>query len=165
MGICYGKFTPMEENRHLLFDGGGWRSEKLLERIDVASGFPNALANQLVLRGLGSSDLHSSFTCQASNNNMSLLLQSTTKIEMHYSEHQLDSNACNFYVLSPQQNVVTPLTEAFLARDRTLEINRPNDEVTYAELALVRPSTLDTKNDLNKFGSLRRRMTKQFTHK
>ncbi|XP_065167952.1 nephrin isoform X2 [Atheta coriaria] len=53
---------------------------------------------------------------------------------------------------------ITPLSEAYIARDRAYQPQHVPDEVTYAELSLVRPNTLDaTKNGGNQYGTLRAR--------
>lgn len=60
-----------------------WRGEKLIDSIDLKSGFHNARSNQLVITGLQRSDQHASFTCQASNNNISQPVSATTSIEIY----------------------------------------------------------------------------------
>ncbi|KRT85297.1 Immunoglobulin, partial [Oryctes borbonicus] len=60
-----------------------WRGEKLIDSTETKSGFQSARSNQLVIRGLQRSDQHASFTCQASNNNISQPVSATTSIEIY----------------------------------------------------------------------------------
>ncbi|KAK9753858.1 hypothetical protein QE152_g1717 [Popillia japonica] len=51
---------------------------------------------------------------------------------------------------------ITPLTEAYIARDRAYGPQHPANEVTYAELALARPNSLDPiKNGSAQYGMSR----------
>ncbi|XP_017787321.1 PREDICTED: synaptogenesis protein syg-2 isoform X2 [Nicrophorus vespilloides] len=50
------------------------------------------------------------------------------------------------------QRIITPLSEAYVTRDRQYQPQHVTNEVTYAELSLARPNTLDTtKNVGNQF--------------
>ncbi|EFA06209.2 nephrin isoform X1 [Tribolium castaneum] len=61
------------------------------------------------------------------------------------------------YETSPPQQNLTPLAEAFMARDRAFASQHGN-EVTYAELSLARPNSLETmKNGGSQYGTLRNR--------
>lgn len=61
-----------------------WRDHALLddvsEDIDMATG---RVTNELHLRQLRRSDLHSFLTCQATNNNISVPASSSVKLDMH----------------------------------------------------------------------------------
>ena len=41
------------------------------------------VSNELVVRDLRRSDLHTIFTCQASNNNISVPVSTSVKLDMH----------------------------------------------------------------------------------
>lgn len=63
-----------------------WRGEKLIDSENVKIGlenFKNVQSNQLIVRGLRRSDQHASFTCQATNNNISQPVSATTTIEIY----------------------------------------------------------------------------------
>lgn len=63
-----------------------WRGEKLIDSENVKNGFENfknVQSNQLIVKGLRRSDQHASFTCQASNNNISQPVSATTTIEIY----------------------------------------------------------------------------------
>nr|XP_023019430.1 uncharacterized protein LOC111508225 [Leptinotarsa decemlineata] len=60
--------------------------------------------------------------------------------------------------VTPHQQSPGALQEAYMARDRNYIPQHVGNEVTYAELALTRPNTLDTiRNGGNQFGTLRNR--------
>ncbi|XP_060523485.1 nephrin isoform X2 [Cylas formicarius] len=61
-----------------------WREGKLIESTETHSGFENVRSNQLIIRGLRRSEQHASFTCQASNNNISQPVSATVSIEIHF---------------------------------------------------------------------------------
>ncbi|XP_022914013.2 nephrin isoform X1 [Onthophagus taurus] len=59
---------------------------------------------------------------------------------------------------APQTAHITPLQEAYIARDRSYTPQHMSNEVTYAELSLVRPNSLDpVKNGGGQYGTLRGR--------
>ncbi|XP_024080575.1 B-cell receptor CD22-like isoform X2 [Cimex lectularius] len=60
-----------------------WIDEKLVESNDLGSSFPNVKNNQLIVRHLERHHLHTAYTCQASNNNISQPLSIKITLEMH----------------------------------------------------------------------------------
>ena len=60
-----------------------WRSDHLVDSIDVQITFPNVKQNQLYVRRLERADLHATYTCQASNNNISQPVFAKVSLDMH----------------------------------------------------------------------------------
>ncbi|XP_065333564.1 synaptogenesis protein syg-2-like isoform X2 [Cloeon dipterum] len=61
-----------------------WRDDHLVDSIDVQSSFPNVKQNQLYVRRLERADLHATYTCKASNNNISQPVFAKVSLEMHF---------------------------------------------------------------------------------
>ncbi|XP_067208142.1 synaptogenesis protein syg-1 isoform X3 [Linepithema humile] len=60
-----------------------WRGETLLDSKDEPGGFPEVRQNMLIVRELSRADLHATFDCQASNNNISQPVSTSVAIEMY----------------------------------------------------------------------------------
>ena len=58
-----------------------WRDHALLDDSDNPMG--SKVANELVIPELRREDLHTIFTCQASNNNISVPMSTSVKLDMH----------------------------------------------------------------------------------
>lgn len=55
----------------------------MIDSTDTKSGFQNVKSNQLFVRNLQRSDQHATFTCHASNNNISQPVSASTTIEIY----------------------------------------------------------------------------------
>ncbi|KAK7862971.1 hypothetical protein R5R35_002031 [Gryllus longicercus] len=60
-----------------------WRGERLLPARDMPSPFPNVQKSQLLVAPLSRSDLHSVFTCQATNSALTSPSSARVSLEMH----------------------------------------------------------------------------------
>ena len=60
-----------------------WKGETLIDTTDEPSGFSNIMNNQLVVSRLSRFDLHTVYTCQASNTNITQPVQTSVTVEMH----------------------------------------------------------------------------------
>ncbi|XP_050301674.1 nephrin isoform X2 [Anthonomus grandis grandis] len=64
-----------------------WHEGKLIDSSDISSrssGSENVLSNQLAIHNLQRSHQHATFTCQASNNNISQPLSATTSVDIYF---------------------------------------------------------------------------------
>lgn len=55
----------------------------LLDSKDEPGGYPNIRQNMLIVRELSRADLHATFDCQASNNNISQPVSTSVAIDMY----------------------------------------------------------------------------------
>lgn len=60
-----------------------WRDRELLDAKDGPGDFQSTRRSTLVLKNLNRTHLHAKFTCQASNNNISVPASTSVAIEMH----------------------------------------------------------------------------------
>ncbi|KAL1114814.1 hypothetical protein AAG570_007638 [Ranatra chinensis] len=60
-----------------------WRGETLVDSTDRTTVFPSVKNRQLVVFPLDRSHLHAVYTCQASNNNISLPVSASVTVEIH----------------------------------------------------------------------------------
>ncbi|XP_046401780.1 hemicentin-1 isoform X2 [Ischnura elegans] len=61
-----------------------WRGDAMVDSTDTQSPFPHVMRNQLVVARLERTDLHATYTCQASNNNISQPVSASVTVEMHF---------------------------------------------------------------------------------
>ena len=66
-----------------------WRDHALLDDISEEIS-PDRVTNNLRLLQLTRSDLHSILTCQASNNNLSVPVSTSVKIDMHCKYYRIE---------------------------------------------------------------------------
>ncbi|KAF7991967.1 hypothetical protein HCN44_010768 [Aphidius gifuensis] len=85
-----------------------WRGETLLESKDEHGEFPALRRNTLIVMDLTRADLDAVFTCQASNNNISLPVSASVSIDMH---------------LRPMSVSILSSADAPLSADRKYDIN------------------------------------------
>lgn len=60
-----------------------WRGETLVDATDTASPFPDVMHNKLTVSRLTRDDLHSEYTCQASNTNITSPVQASITVTMN----------------------------------------------------------------------------------
>ncbi|KAK6635960.1 hypothetical protein RUM44_001215 [Polyplax serrata] len=60
-----------------------WKGETLIDSTDKPGGFANVMNNQLVVSELSRYDLHSVYTCQAFNTNITQPVQTSVTVEMY----------------------------------------------------------------------------------
>ncbi|CAB3368995.1 Hypothetical predicted protein [Cloeon dipterum] len=91
-----------------------WRDDHLVDSIDVQSSFPNVKQNQLYVRRLERADLHATYTCKASNNNISQPVFAKVSLEMH----------CEYILPGPPLRCSLP-RRLWYGRPRLLPYSRP----------------------------------------
>ncbi|XP_014252897.1 synaptogenesis protein syg-2-like [Cimex lectularius] len=98
-----------------------WRDDKIVDSTDTTTGFPNVKNNQLVVSSLERSHLHSIYSCQASNNNISLPVSAKVTIDM--------------YLKPMSVTMMTPYQPLSADREYTLECqsvgSRPSAKISW----------------------------------
>ncbi|KAK6638848.1 hypothetical protein RUM43_007117 [Polyplax serrata] len=87
-----------------------WKGETLIDSTDKPGGFANVMNNQLVVSELSRYDLHSVYTCQAFNTNITQPVQTSVTVEMYRGKkEEEDERVCEktrkfFFKCSEESN-------------------------------------------------------------